>query len=428
MNSEHLNYIIAIIFLILLSGFFSASETAFTSLNRIRIKNMAMGGSKKAERVLKLEENYDTLLTTILIGNNIVNIAMTSIATVLFVNLYGKYYGPGISTAVITIAVLIFGEITPKSLAKETSEGFSMAVSPILRVLMIVFTPLNYLFTHWKRFVVKVFKINSDNVITDDELKTIVEEAETTGSIDEERSELIQNAIHFNQLEAYDVLKPRVDVQAIDKDENKEQIAKIFKETGFSRLPVYEESMDKIIGVLNQKDFHNYIITEDREIDEFVAPVIFTPGTIKISALLKRLQNAKTHIAVIVDEYGGTEGIVTMEDIIEELVGEIFDEHDEDELKEIYQVYDGKFLVQGGASVEKMFEYFDLKHQDMVVTTVNGWVVLNLDRLPEVEDTFEYENLKIIVTKTDGKRALEISVEKMKLEEENEEDVTNVEE
>ncbi len=422
MSDDQWGYIIAIAILIVISGFFSASETAFTSLNRIRMKNMSASGDKRADRVLKLEENYDTLLTTILIGNNIVNIAMTSIATVFFVNLYGQYYGPGISTAVITILVLIFGEITPKSVAKEKSEGFSIFSAPLLNIVMVVLTPLNYIFAYWRKLVVKVFKIDNQQVITDDELKTIVEEAETTGSLDGERSELIQNAIHFNQLEAYDVLKPRVDVEAIEKNESKENISEIFKKTGFSRLPVYEESMDKILGVLNQKDFHNYILQEKQEISEYIAPVIFTPGTIKISTLLKRLQNAKTHIAVVIDEYGGTEGIVTMEDIIEELVGEIFDEHDEDELKEIYQVYDGKFLVQGGASVEKMFEHFDLKYEEMVVSTVNGWVVLQLDKLPEIGDTFDYEDLKIKVTKADGKRALEISIEKLQKKDEVEEE------
>lgn len=422
MGGSMVTSIITIVVLVVLSGYFSATETAFTSLNRIRVKNLANDGNKKAKLVLALEENYDTLLTTILIGNNIVNIAMTSIATVLFVDLYG-HYGPTISTIVITVIVLIFGEISPKSLAKENAESFSMFAAPFLRLLMIILKPLNFLFMYWRKVIRKAFKITDDRSITDDELITIVEEAETEGALDEERSELIQNAIEFNELEAYDVLTPRVDVEAIEIDEENEAVAKVFLETGFSRLPVYEENMDKILGVLNQKDFHNFVIGQKKEISDYVTPVVFTPGSIKIATLLKRMQNAKTHIAVLIDEYGGTEGIVTMEDIIEELVGEIFDEHDATTSQEILQIYDGSYRVLGGTSVEKMFDYFDIKNEQMDVTTVNGWVVVELDKLPEVGDSFEYENLKARVTKADGKRALEINMVVMPREIKQEEGV-----
>lgn len=417
----NISSIIIIAVLVLCSGYFSATETAFTSLNKIRMKNMASNGNKKAKLVLQLEENYDNLLTSILIGNNIVNIAMTSIATVMFVNLLGEVYGPTVSTAIITVVVLIFGEITPKSVAKEKAESFSMISAPIMRVIMLVLKPLNFLFSKWKQLMTKFFKIEGEHAITDDELITIVEEAETEGSLDEERSELIQNAIEFNELEAYDVLTPRVDVEAIEIDEDIEEVAKLFRETGFSRLPVYEENMDKILGVLNQKDFHNFIVGEKREIADYVTPVVFTPGSIKIAALLKRMQKAKTHIAIVVDEYGGTEGIVTMEDIIEELVGEIFDEHDATTSQEIIQIYDGSYRILGGTSVEKMFDYFDLDYEEMNITTVNGWVVVNLDRLPEVGDSFVYKNLSARVTKSDGKRALEINVVVLPPEENTEE-------
>ena len=247
-----------------MSGFFSATETAFTSLNRLKMKKLAGDGNKKAKLVLELEENYDNLLTTILIGNNIVNISMTSIATVLFVKLYSSY-GPTISTVVITIVVLIFGEITPKSLAKERSESFAMFSAPFMKYLMTIFAPLSILFSRWKEFMMCIFKSEDSHSITDDELITMVEEAETEGSIDEERSELIQNAIAFNELDAYDVLTPRVDVEAIEIDEELDEIEKIFRETGFSRLPVYEESTDKILGILNQKDF-SYLAEDEAHI------------------------------------------------------------------------------------------------------------------------------------------------------------------
>lgn len=404
-----LKFTIAIVVLILLSAYFSATETAFTSLNKLRIKKQASNGDMQAKLVLKLVENYGNVLTTVLIGNNIVNITMTSIATVLFVKLYGTY-GPTVSTVVITLAVLIFGEITPKSLAKDNPEKFSMFAAPLLNFFVIIFKPITALFIYWKQFTMRLFRTSADSGITDDELITMVEEAETEGTIDEERSELIQNAIEFNELEAYDVLTPRVDVEAVEVDEDRAEIAKLFLETGFSRLPVYEENMDKIIGVLHQKDFHNFILGENHDLRDYIMPVVFTPGSVKIAQLLKRLKNAKSHIAIVIDEYGGTEGIVTMEDIIEELVGEIFDEHDLTISKDILQIYDGSYRVQGATSVEKMFDFFNVKEEELSISTVNGWVGVHLDKLPQIGDSFEYENLFVKVMKSDGKKAIEINV------------------
>ncbi|MBQ1215330.1 MAG: HlyC/CorC family transporter, partial [Firmicutes bacterium] len=255
--------------------------------------------------------------------------------------------------------------------------------------------------------------------ITEDELLTIVEEAETEGGIDEGQSELIQNAIEFNEREAWDVLTPRVDIEAIEADEDKEEIAKLFMETGFSRLPVYEDDLDNILGVLNQKDFHNHIRNTDLPVSAYVKPVIFVAGSMKISQLLKRLQTAKAHIAIIVDEYGGTSGLVTMEDIIEELIGEIYDEHDGDQLQDIVQQQDGSYRVLCGSSVDKMFDYFDVD-EDLDCNTVNGWVVLQLDKLPSVGDHFVYEadykRFEVTVTKADERKALEIHMNVTELE------------
>ncbi len=404
-----LKSVIAIAVLVFFSAYFSATETAFTSLNKLRIKKQATNGSSRAKMVLKFVENYGNVLTTVLIGNNIVNIAMTSIATVLFVKLYGQY-GATISTIAITLAVLVFGEITPKSIAKDNPEKFAMFSAPILSVFVFIFKPATALFLYWQQLMMKLFRSGEDSGITDDELITMVEEAETEGNIDVERSELIQNAIEFNDLDAYDVLTPRVDVEAVEVDEEKSEIARIFLETGFSRLPVYEENMDKIIGVLHQKDFHNFVLGENKDLREYIMPVVFTPGSVKIAQLLKRLKNAKSHIAIVIDEYGGTEGIVTMEDIIEELVGEIFDEHDLTISKDILQIYDGSYRVQGATSVEKMFDFFDVKEEELSISTVNGWVGVHLDKLPKVGDTFEYENLQVKVVKADDKKAIEINI------------------
>lgn len=405
-------YIIAIIALLLASAYFSATETAFTSVNRVRIKNSAGDGDERAKIVLKLSDRFDQVLSTILIGNNIVNITMTAVATVLFTKLYGVY-GPTVATVVTTIVVLIFGEISPKSVAKERPEAFAKKAAPLLEIIMIVLTPLTWLFTQWRKFIALIFKFEEDQGITEEELLTIVEEAETDGNLDEEQSELIQNAIEFNELEAYDVLTPRVDVVAIAVDTPKEEVASLFRYTGFSRLPVYEGDMDNILGVLNQKDFHNYIIGTERNISEFVKSVVFVATSMKISNLLKKMQAAKTHIAVIVDEYGGTVGIVTMEDIIEELVGEIYDEHDGMTTEEILQLQDGSYRVLCSANVEKMFDFFDVE-VEMDVTTVNGWVVVELDNLPKVGDSFDYEAdghiFHVKVTKADERKATEINI------------------
>ena len=412
--------IIGIAVLIIFSAYFSATETAFTSVNRIRIKNLANDGNKKAREVLDLSEKFDSMLSTILVGNNIVNIAMSSIATVLFIELY-PVYGATIATAVITVIVLIFGEISPKSLAKENPEKFAMFSAPFLKFFMVVLAPVNWIFGCWKKLLAKLFNADGVNPITEDELLTIVEEAETEGGIDADQSELIQNAIEFNDLEAWDVLTPRVDIKAIEIDETQDEIARLFLSTGFSRLPVYEDDMDNIIGVLNQKDFHNYIRGTDTPVSEYVKPVIFVAGSMKIAQLLKRLQTVKTHIAIIVDEYGGTAGLVTMEDIIEELVGEIYDEHDAAALQDIVQQQDGSYRVLCGTNIDKMFDYFDVE-EEIDATTVNGWVVLQLDKLPSVGDHFiyeaDYKRFDVTVTKADERKSLEINMTVTETEEE----------
>ena len=404
--------ILVIILLVMVSAYFSATETAYTSFNRIRVKNMAADGSKRAGSVLNIAESYDKLLTTTLIGSNIVNIIIASLATVIFVDLYGERIGAAVSVLVVTLLILVFAEISPKSIAKEMPEKFCVLTTPIIRVFIFVFTPLNFLFSKWKQFLSKIFRFDHGRGITEEELLTIVEEAETDGSINTDQSELIQNAIEFNELEAWDVLTPRVEVAAIDIDTPKEEVKKTFAETGFSRLPVYEESIDKISGVLNQKDFSNYIVDSDKAVSDFVKPVVFVAGSVKIAALLKKMQRVKTHVAVIIDEYGGTEGIVTMEDIIEELVGEIYDEHEEVTTQEFLQLQDGSHRVLCGANASKMFDYFGIKQEEMDITTVNGWVVVELGKIPEAGDAFKYKNLAVTVTKADEKKALEIKIVK----------------
>lgn len=411
--NDLIGQIVIIVILIIFSAYFSATETAFTSVNRIRMKSLATDGNRKADKVLQLLEKFDKLLTTILIGNNIVNIWMTAIATSICIWLYGVH-GATIATIAITFLVLVFGEITPKNIAKEKSEGFSMFSAPFIGFLMTVLTPITFIFTKWKEFITRLFNIGGEETITDDEILTMVEEAQTGGAIDESRSELIQNAIEFDELTAEDVMTPRPDMVAVETDCTVEELAQIFRETGYSRLPVYEEEIDHIIGVINQKDFHNHIVGTDKKIADYIIPVVFVAETIKIFDLLRKMQQLKTHMAIVIDEYGGTEGLVTMEDIIEELVGEIYDEYDVVLNKEIMPLQNGSYRVQASANVNRIFDYLEVDAEIQEVNTINGWVAMNLDRLPKRDDRFETKLgdklLKVRVTKADDRKAIEINL------------------
>lgn len=406
-------YIVPILCLLACSAFFSATETAFTSLNRIKMKNMANDDVANAKLVLALEGKYDKLLSTILIGNNIANIAMTAVATVMFTEILGGSLGPTVSTVVMTAIVLIFGEISPKNLGKEKSESIALLSAPIMRVIILLFTPLNLFFSAWKKLLGKVFGIKEGSSFTEDELITIVEEAQIGGNIGKEQQELITNAIEFDDLEAIDIITPRVDVEAIEVDSSLEEIADIFKKSGFSRLPVYDGDLDNIVGVINQKDFHNYVLGDGRKLENYIKPVAYVAESMKAAVLLKKMQAKKTHIAIIVDEYGGTTGLVTMEDIIEELVGKIYDEHDAIEMRDVTQLYDGTYSVSGGANVEKFFEMVG-EDIDVDATTVNGWVMIELDRLAKVGDMFDYRSkhkiFHVRVTRADERRALMVHI------------------
>ena len=328
MSSNSITEIIIMVCLVMMSAYFSATETAFSSLNRTRLKTLAEKGDKKAVLANNLSEKYDKLISTILIGNNIVNIALASMGTVVFVKHFGDI-GVTLSTIVITIAVLIFGEITPKSVAKDCPEQFAMFSAPIINMLIYILTPLNFLFAQWKRLVAKVLKLESSSGMSQEELLMLVEEVQQEGSIDVHEGELLKNAIEFTEREAEDILTHRTDLEAVPVTAKKDEIAKKFSETMYSRLLVYKESIDDIVGVIHQKDFYIGSGITDKSLDEIMTPAVFVMKDEKISSLLKQLQKEKSHIAVVLDEYGGTYGIVTMEDILEELVGEIWDEHDE---------------------------------------------------------------------------------------------------
>lgn len=391
-----------------MSAYFSATETAFSSVNKIRLKNKANNGHKRAQSTLEIAENFDSVLSTILIGNNIVNILSTSLAAVFFTNIFGVL-GVTLSTIVMTILVLVFGEISPKTMAKQNPEQVAMFSTPILRFFMVVLKPLNFIFGLWQEFITKIVKVNEDQRITEDELLTIVDEAENEGGINEQEGELIRSAIEFNDLDVRDVLTPRVDVVAASVEDSKEEIDGLFSESGYSRLPVYKDTIDDIIGLVHERNFNAYLKSQsNKSIEHILKPIVFVTPTIKISRLLKLLQQYQTHMAVVTDEYGGTVGIVTLEDILEELVGEIWDEHDEI-IQEIIKVKENEYRISCTASIDKMLEFFSI-NKEYDANSVSGFVIQELGKIPEKGDSFTYENLSITVTKTDSRRVLEIGV------------------
>lgn len=405
MDGDSIPSIIAIVILIALSAYFSATETAFSTMNRVRLKSLIKSGNKKAGLALRLADNYDKLLSTILVGNNIVNIATASISTLLFVNLYGPY-GATISTIVITVVVLIFGEITPKGLAKESPEKFAMFASPFINALVVILTPINFIFSQWKKLLNKLFRSPGGKGMTEEELLTIVEEAEQDGAINEDESELIHSVIDFTDLKVRDIITPRVDIVGVDKNAGRDEIIRAFSSTGFSRLPVYDEDCDHIIGILNQKDFFNLVMAGDYAgAAATMKPPLFIPPAAKISGLLKDLQKAKVHMAVVLDEYGGTLGIVTMEDILEELVGEIWDEHDE-VVEDFMEVEDNTYRINCGAELDKLFDYLSITG-DTGATTVSGWIMERLEKIPEPGDSFRYGSVTVIVEKVEDNRVME---------------------
>lgn len=415
MEDGSIPLLLAMVILVILSGFFSASETAYSSLNQIRLKSRADSGDQKAAQILALSERYDSLLSTILIGNNIVNIALASIGTVFFTGLLGGASGPTVSTAVITVTVLIFGEITPKSMAKEMPEKFASFSAPVLHALITVFTPVNFLFSAWKKFLSRHFHGEENDGITDAELMTMVSEAENDGELTNHESELIRSAIEFDDVEVEEVLTPRVDVVAVADDISMQELADAFDESGYSRLPVYHETIDNIIGVVHEKDYYQATRRGSASMDELVAPTLYTTGSTQISALLRTLREKHHHMAVVVDEYGGTEGIVTLEDILEELVGEIWDEHDE-ETEEFRRQSNGSWLVSGSASVDDLWEELSIpEDREIDSITVSGLVQEKTGRLPKVGDHFTIDRYDGVVTKTAHRRVLEVSLRERKV-------------
>ena len=418
--------IIILVVLVMLSAFFSSVETAFTSVNKVRLKTLAQDGNKKAKVASLLVEKYDRMLYATLIGNNIVNIAASSIATLLFIDVLNgnSSLGSTVATIVTTVVLLIFGEITPKTLAKMVPEKVAMAFGYIVYGIMFIFTPLCWIFGGWKKLILKIFKFKPDEGITEEELITIVEEAGEEGSLDDNETHLIRSAIEFNDLDVEDIFVPRVNVIAVEKNTPMEEIQELFMEHSFSRMPVYEDNIDHVIGMIHEKDFYKALSKGEKTIDSCISQIALATEHMKISTLLQSLQKQKIHMAVVVDEYGGTCGIVTLEDILEELVGEIWDEHDEI-VNYFEKQGDDVYVVDGNAEIDDFFELFEVtkeEDEECDANTVGGWVLQKLEDIPHVNDEFTVERLHVTVLETDQTRVLKIKVEILPEEEtENEE-------
>ena len=413
-------YIIIMVICLLSSAYFSATETAFSCANKTRLRALAEKGNKKAELAASLAEKYDRLISTILIGNNIVNILLASVATLFFVEELKLPSGAAVSAAVVTVAVLIFGEITPKSIANDFPEKFAMFSAPFIRIFIWVFLPLNFIFSLWKKLVGKLFKVEQEDNLTQEEFLMMVEEAEHDGDIDTDEGDLLRNAIEFSDLKAEDILTHRVDLEALPLDSAKKEIAQTFAETRFSRIPIYEDNIDNIIGVIHQKDFYVGSGITTAPIKDIISPVLFVHQSERADDLLKKLQKEKSHMAVVVDEYGGTLGIVTMEDILEQLVGDIWDEHDE-VVEEFKELDENTFIIDCNMNLDDFCEEFDIETESDSVS-VGGWVAEQIGNIPNVNDSFVFENLVVTVTETDSHRASVIKVEKHDLSDENQEE------
>ena len=405
--------LIIVVVSIFLSAFFSSIETAFSTVSTIRMKYLAERGDKKAQNVLKIVDNYDKALTAILIGNNIVNIGCSSVATVLCIRLFGDV-GAAVSTGIITLLVLTFGEIIPKCLAKKKADTFSLNTARILLVIMTILSPLVFLFIAIKSLALKL--LTSDNTkpsVTEDELKVLIGTSEQEGVLEEQEKELVQSALDFDEKTVQEILTPRVDITAIDIAETPDEIRKVIIDERYSRIPVYKDDIDNIVGILHSRDYLEELLkTSAPKIEALIKPAYFVYKTKKLSYVLTELKKQKLHIAIVTDDYGGTLGLVTMEDLLEELVGDIWDE-DEIETPSYQKINDATYLVSGDMTISDMLELLELREDyiDSDSVSVGGWVMENLGDIPQTGDSFDYRNqLTFTVLETDGQRVEQIKI------------------
>jgi len=418
---EPLPLSIVIAILVLFSGFFSATETAYSCANKIKLKSMVTLGKKNAQAVYRFaDEKYDKLVTAILVGNNIVNITASALGTILFAKLIvNAELATTVSTIVLTVVVLIFGEITPKYLASVYPEKFCFFFYPLMQFFYWILIPICKIFDGYKALLAKIFKLKKDATITDEELLSIVDEAEEDGTLKEDESELLRSALEFDDLKVEDILVPRVNVYAVEENCTMDEVCDTFEKTGYSRLPVYRDTIDNVIGLIHQRDFFVGYVNGEKRFSHLVQDIVFTSEHMRISALLKQLQKQKIHMAAVSDEYGGLVGIVTLEDILEELVGEIWDEHDEEEVL-FGQIEEGEYWVDGKCELEEFFSLYDLTDEESESNTVAGWVTEKTGSIPPIGTTFEFGGVEIKVVKATKQKILKLRSKRLEIVKEDE--------
>ncbi len=411
---------IVIVVLILLSGFFSGTETAFSCANKIKLKTMAAQGKKNAKAVYKMaDEKYDKLITAILVGNNIVNLTASALGTILFAGLIqDKAYATTVSTAVLTIAVLLFGEITPKYIASVYPEKMCFFFYPLMQLFYWILIPICVIFDAFKALLIKVFKLKKEETVTDEELMSLVDEAEELGTLKEDESELVRSALEFDDLKVEDILVPRVDVIAIDAESTMDEIRAAFENSGYSRLPVYRETIDNVIGFVHERDFFSGYLNGEKDVTRLVQEIVFTTEHTRISTLLKQLQKQKMHMAAVSDEYGGLVGIVTLEDILEELVGEIWDEHDREEVH-YGEIAEGEYWIDGKCALSDIFEVYEIEDEEenFESNTIGGWVTEIYGGIPPIGELLRFKCLEIKVLKSNKQKVLKVRSRKLSEEE-----------
>ena len=423
---EPLPLSIIIVVLVLLSGFFSGTETAYSCANKIKLKSMVTLGKKHAKAVYNFaDEKYDKLVTAILVGNNIVNLTASALSTILFTKLIvsNPDVAATVSTVVLTVVVLLFGEITPKYLASVYPEKFCFLFYPLMQFFYWILLPLCKVFDGFKWLLAKIFKIKKDESITDEELMSLVDEAEESGTLKEDESELLRSALEFDDLKVEDILVPRVDVVAVEEDSTMEEVLALFEKTGYSRLPVYKDTIDNVIGVIHERDFFKAYIRGVQQISSLAQEIEFTTEYTRISTLLKQLQKKKVHMAAVADEYGGLVGIVTLEDILEELVGDIWDEHDQQEV--LYgKISNEEYWVDGKCELNEFFELFDLEDEDEKYdsNTVGGWATECYGGIPPIGEPLNAGGFEIKVVKATKQKILKMRVKRLEEQAEEDED------
>ena len=402
---------IVIVVLVLLSGFFSGTETAYSCANKIKLKSMVMLGKKNAKAVYKFaDEGYDKLVTTILIGNNIVNLTASALGTILFATLLNDAsYSATVSTAVLTVVVLLFGEITPKYLASVYPEKCCFLFYPLMQLFYWVLLPLGKIFDFYKAGIAKIFKLKKDETVTDEELLSLVDEAEESGTLKADESELVRSALEFDDLKVEDILVPRVDVYAVEESSTMDEVREVFEKTGYSRLPVYKDTIDNVIGLIHERDFFSGYLKGEKEISHLVQDIVFTSEYTRISTLLKLLQKRKVHMAAVSDEYGGLVGIVTLEDILEELVGEIWDEHDEEEVL-FGKIDEGEYWADGKCPLNEFFELYGMEDEDenFESNTIGGWATEQYGGIPPIGEVLRCKRVEIKIVKATRQKVLKI--------------------